>query len=628
MILTLSLLKDYMLLLAQYQDFNENKVMSKFKDLFNKLFTKKSVQESAPDEYEEEILDEEIHEFEEVEEEIIEPELTAQTVSDADEKIEGELEGYHVGEETVVFDGIELSEELIPHESNAEAQIPSDDQLQYPQQKSEIIKTASEEEDLHFELEDEDDFDFELNENIDPVIPEVGQQSINSTIVENELPPTPIEEPESIPEIPQVEVVTSQEENTQEDSLREEEELAEEYEYVYEDEVEVDEQEEYDEHTGTESIDLDVDQITFKDRVDQIKLRVKDQFTKFKNKEYSKEKAPKPKLNFDDIKHRTQSIQWSQLSLIFFSKKFRTHIHRSYQVSIVLLLAYFIPKIIGLLLSGSTDYNNLTKKNYLQFDDSQKLTSTDVGQLENAKLFKTDQVMAKQEESKKVINTNKVCTEATKKSDSSTKLINTIVLQDSVKSIASVQMKSSSNELESIREGTTLPGNLKVDRIDRLKLIVKNLSTGECEYIEGESYTPPRPTKKAPQVLSSAQSKEFKKRNKKLSGIETDGNNFKIDKKFLQTKLKDMNSILTQAKGIPIRNPDGTLSFKIIEVEEGGVFDYLGITNEDIITQINGNSITDMTEVMGYLGKISNLPNLNLTIKRNGEEVTQNYSIK
>ena len=47
------------------------------------------------------------------------------------------------------------------------------------------------------------------------------------------------------------------------------------------------------------------------------------------------------------------------------------------------------------------------------------------------------------------------------------------------------------------------------------------------------------------------------------------GNSFKIKRDLLDEKLKDINSLLTEAKAIPIQNPDGSMSFKIEQIQPG-----------------------------------------------------------
>ena len=108
--------------------------------------------------------------------------------------------------------------------------------------------------------------------------------------------------------------------------------------------------------------------------------------------------------------------------------------------------------------------------------------------------------------------------------------------------------------------------------------------------------------------------------------IKNEGNNFEINKSFIKTKLTDLNSVLTQARAIPLNNPDGTLSFRIEEVEPGGIFSTLGINNGDVITRINGQPISSYNDVMGMMNQLSNLNAVNITVLRNGTETPMNYN--
>lgn len=602
--------------------------MSKFKKFMKKMLKK---DKNPLDEYEEsleeeseDILDDshedESGEFDEEIEDIIDDEtveeeeetLTASEASKESTQIvdlnsfsEG-LDDYDIGEETVIMDGIELSEELIPHESNETGQLPSKSDLEFPNKSEE-----------------------KQNENV--------IQKVMDHIDDPEIPSEEDLEYPDIPPTPSAEETEDQ--NEEIDEILEDVEEEEDIEQLLDTEEEqgdIDEPYEEDQTgvTGTETFDLTNTTTTLKDKVDHFKLRVVDKFRNINKKDlnqvYKKEKEDiKPKLNFGGLKSSASNINWSNLPNTFFGHSFRPSFHKFYQRAFVLTLVFSITKIVASLVSGSPDYKSLTKKNYINFDDGNKLTQGQVVRVEQANIFQTNQVTVKQTIAKKPkVNVNKICSEATKKSKSSAKLLSTIVLQDSVKSIASVQVRGGKKGMEYKREGDTLPGNLKLDKILGYKLIVKNLSTGECEYIENTSQKKKFSRVAKPKVLSPKKSREFKKKNKKIAGIETDGNTFKIEKKFLQSKLKDINSLLTQARGIPIRNPDGSLAFKIVEIEPGGVFDYLGITDGDIISEINGEPIKEMNEVMNLFGKISNIPNLNLTIKRNGENVTQSYNIK
>lgn len=534
--------KKWVLLLAQYSVFNENRIMSKLKSFFKKFNKKSQTQDELDDEVEYETYETQVEDFPDQEAEELEKTL----ITDTDQS-DGELESFDLGEETIILDGIEVGEELIPHESQQEAQIPPDQELKFPTM------------------------------------------------------------PDKAKNIPVQEKLVS--EKNDQFSLPD-----------------------YDE-TDSQTLDLTQTNFSVRDKVEQLKLRVLDRFrnlnTKDLNEAYKQNGDFDPKLNFEDIKKTALKVNLINIPEYLFSRSFRPIVHRWYQKSFVSIALLSLATLIGMLIEGTPNYNNLTKKNYLNFDDSKKLSLNHLKQIQSANIFKTTQIAAATPKNKiKINNNNKVCKQSQKKSRSGVKLLNSIVLQDSVKSIASIHIKSGKNGQQNIREGAILPGNYKVDKIEKLKLIVKNLSTGECEFIENSAHKKELSRIQKPKVLSPRQSVEFKKRNKKIKGIDTDGKNFNIKKSFLESKLQDINSLLTQARGIPVTNPDNTLSFKIVEIQPGSIFDYLGIQDGDMISHINGTPINNMNDVMNLFGRISKVSSLNLTINRGGENVTQKYNIK
>ena len=202
--------------------------------------------------------------------------------------------------------------------------------------------------------------------------------------------------------------------------------------------------------------------------------------------------------------------------------------------------------------------------------------------------------------------------------------MNTVVLQDMIKSIASVQIRGD-RELQELRVGDQISNLAEIFKITRLEILVKNLESGMCESISSDLMTK---EKKSPiAVMSPSQSRDYKL-NKKMSGIDNVGNKFAISKALLDDKLKDISAVLTQARAVKIQNPDGSLAFKMTELDPAGIFPYLGIQDGDIITAINGKPIYDMNEVMLLFGRIKGLDKLSLGIKREGTDSNQEYSIK
>ncbi len=384
------------------------------------------------------------------------------------------------------------------------------------------------------------------------------------------------------------------------------------------------------------SENIDQESLSLSDRFAILKTKLSDKFGGFNKKDlnqvFKREDrtniTPKEKFQFDSgsLKDKFSNINWANIPQAFFNKGLRNDLHRYYKTAAVVTSVVLTASVIGNFFNLSKDYENLSRRNLISLGEPNNLTRNELNQMKAADVFKTEALKPVKADEPKKIDKNIVCTQASKPSSARVKLINTIVLQNSVKSLASIQ-EGSSSKLKSVRQGDTLLNQVKIDKIERLRLIVKNLNTGECESIESSKFRETK-TKNSMAILSPKASAQYKKKLEKIDGIENDGNNFNIKKDFLQNKLSDISSVLTQARGIQINNPDGTISFKVVDIEPGGVFAYLGVQDNDIITHINGEPITELNQVMSLFGKIGNISNLNLTIKRGGEPVTQNYNIK
>jgi type II secretory pathway component PulC len=299
------------------------------------------------------------------------------------------------------------------------------------------------------------------------------------------------------------------------------------------------------------------------------------------------------------------------------SPESREPIHQFSMVLLVCLITYSLGKMTALVLRGSPALENA--KNFtvdIPFDHDFQ-TGT-LNQVKSINIFRTGSGTGSKT---KVADTK--CEEASTQSTLPIKLINTVVLQDTIKSMASVQVRGG-KELQEVREGDQIDNLAKIFKITRLELLIKNLENGVCESIPSdaaEEATSPI------SVMTPGESKTYKA-TKKMAGIENVGNKFIISKKLLDEKMKDIGSILTQARAVQIQNPDGTLSFKMTEMDPNGVFTYLGLQDQDIITSIDGKPIYDLNEVMRKFGNISNLDKMQLGIKREGSDSMQDYSIK
>jgi hypothetical protein len=297
----------------------------------------------------------------------------------------------------------------------------------------------------------------------------------------------------------------------------------------------------------------------------------------------------------------------------------RESIHQFGLVLIICAITFTLAKISALIARGTPTLDQ-SKDFTINVSFEREFNPGTLAQVKSINIFRTNTGLG----GKKSVVADKKCDEAQQRSNLPIKLMNTIVLQDTIKSLASVQIRGE-RELQEVRVGDQISNLAKIFKISRLEILVKNLESGMCESISSDLKN--NMSSSPISVMTPAQSRDYKA-NKKLPGIENNGNKFAISKNLLDEKLKDIAAVLTQAKAVKIQNPDGSLSFKMTELDPQGIFPYLGIQDQDIITSINGKPIYDMNEVMLLFGRIKGLDNLSLGIKRDGTDSVQDYTIK
>ncbi|MCO4792335.1 MAG: hypothetical protein KC493_01390 [Bacteriovoracaceae bacterium] len=356
-----------------------------------------------------------------------------------------------------------------------------------------------------------------------------------------------------------------------------------------------------------------------KEKLGNIKLDdLKAKFKNFSHKKSLKDfKTPKFLKNFS----------WDKAIEALYHPDSRKMIHRGFIASSVIAGTWSAGKMVALSLKGPPD-TTVKKSSPFQSSNSKGFVYQDLNKIKQSNLFNaklSDQEPKLSRPKPKVVDETLVCSKASKKSSLPLKLVNTTVLQDSVKSIASVQIRSS-KDLENVRVGDKLKTMAEVGYIDRMKLIFKNLKTGECEYIA--SVDPKfKDARQKFNIVSPAKGKQLMKKAKNTE-IKNEGNSYRIKKSVRDNMLANISEVLTQARAIQIKNPDGSYAFKMTEIVPGSVYSQLGIQDGDIITQINGKRITNLNEVMALFGKIKNIDQFQLNVKRGGIETTKDYEFE
>lgn len=324
--------------------------------------------------------------------------------------------------------------------------------------------------------------------------------------------------------------------------------------------------------------------------------------------------------------NKVRDINFDEIFDQFFSPQNRPQVHRFFLASLFILGSYFTGRMISSLLSPVSKGRAISKGSPLRLNQND-VTRNHLASLKSNDLFQAPEEgntpTIRDTQKKPDFKEVKICDTASERSSLTLKLVNTVILQDSVKSMASVQIRGKENFL---RVGDSIPNVIEVGNISRQKLIFKNLKTRKCEYIE--NVMPQKNTPKKLNIVSEPKKAKQIIKDSQATGISQVGNTFKIKKEVRSRMLENISEVLTQARAVQIKNPDGSLAFRMQEIVPGSIYSQLNIQEGDTITGINGNKITNMAELMNLFGQIDKVDHFELTLNRDGIDQNLEYDFE
>lgn len=113
-------------------------------------------------------------------------------------------------------------------------------------------------------------------------------------------------------------------------------------------------------------------------------------------------------------------------------------------------------------------------------------------------------------------------------------------------------------------------------------------------------------------------------------GFLREGNKITVDKRYREDLLKNqLPTILMQAASEPVFGSDGRIQgFRLFELEDGSIFQKLGIQEADVITEINGFPLDNAVRTVQFLNSLRNEPNARVKVMRGGQQVELELTTK
>lgn len=197
-------------------------------------------------------------------------------------------------------------------------------------------------------------------------------------------------------------------------------------------------------------------------------------------------------------------------------------------------------------------------------------------------------------------------------------LIGTLVHSNPLKSLAAIEVKGK-NQVVSYGPEKEIEGIATVIRVERQKVVIRNLNSNRLEFIE---------MKKDNKVAFGAGTRSVPGGANEVQ--KSGDNSFTIKRADVLKYTNDLSSILMQARAVPNREPGtGNINgFRILDIQPGSIYEQLGIQRMDIIKSVDGTSVDSPAKAMELYNLLKNSPKITLQVERNGKLENMTYNIQ
>lgn len=195
-------------------------------------------------------------------------------------------------------------------------------------------------------------------------------------------------------------------------------------------------------------------------------------------------------------------------------------------------------------------------------------------------------------------------------------LAGTLILEDETRSIGTI-LDRTSQKAYPVRIEDSIPGKAKVIKVEARKVTFINLQNRRNEYVDlpDDGFQPQFSTTGGGTGLKSIE--------------QVSANRFVIPRREIDESLKDLHKVLTEARAIPHFENGQPAGFRLTQIAPGSIYEKLGLKDDDILTGINGESITsDPTKAWNYVSELKSAKQVELSVRRGGKDSVLSYDIQ
>ncbi|MFA9462046.1 type II secretion system protein GspC [Thiohalorhabdus methylotrophus] len=175
---------------------------------------------------------------------------------------------------------------------------------------------------------------------------------------------------------------------------------------------------------------------------------------------------------------------------------------------------------------------------------------------------------------------------------------------------------SGKEEEKVYRVGDAVPGGAEIVRIESRRVILRRNGVTEALTLEVKELEGQRTG-----LASSSQGGG--------NGVRKVGQNRRVvSQSALRSNLKNLPSLLRQAKAVPHSLNGHRAGFRIVNIQPGSIYEELGLREGDVVQSVNGKDIRTPGQALNAYRELKSAEEFKVRLKRNGQDRTLTYSVR
>jgi general secretion pathway protein C len=199
-------------------------------------------------------------------------------------------------------------------------------------------------------------------------------------------------------------------------------------------------------------------------------------------------------------------------------------------------------------------------------------------------------------------------------------LVGTLILQDELRSIGTIEDKSASM-VYPVRIEDEIPSKARIIKVEARKVIFVNLSSGRKEFVD----LPEDPEGSAPRISLGTRGGA----SPVGAGVEQVApTQFNVARNEIDKAFSDLNNVLTQARAVPNFENGLPSGYKLFQIVPNSIYDKLGLKDGDVIKGFDGQIVNDPSKALEALNSLRNSSHVEIQVVRNGRPQNLVYDIR